>query len=150
MKSVKYFKTSVKILLLSLMTLMMTGCGDEIIGIGFLNGPPSDALCSSTYPDLCKEYPECPDCPVCDECGPPYTDNSELFSKVLDANFANIDKGSVKINHYIDEVRTTGEPFINIINYYLTIDAAQAELLIPAYNGSPIKHLLVIEFTQTQ
>ena len=103
-----------------------TGCLNDKVDTGFLNECPAPTICET-----------CPECPPCDE---------TIYGQLEDGWVEKIEEGSIKLNHYIDEVMLE-ENYAEIFDRNGTL-ISRNPLTLPAYEGQKIKHTLIVEFWQ--
>ena len=119
-----------KILLISVF-LMLTGCSDT----------------DNSFIDLSFLWPEAPQCQPCPQCQACPDCNDSIDGYITDIA-DQIDVNSVKLNHYINQVKVE-ENFAELIGLDGHI-TTKNHITLPEYLGQPIKHILIIEFTQVK
>ena len=97
----------------------------------------------NTFIDLSFIYPDCPACPAvdCPEC-------NDSVDGYLTELTDRIDVNSVKLNHYVDEVKID-ENYAELIDIDGRV-ATKNHINLPKYTGTPMRHVLIIEFIQTK
>jgi len=122
-----------KILLIIALALFLGGCSDEKIDTEF--------LCEEKNTTIIIEAPN--PIPYCQ----PVPCEETIYGHLTDEWLSRIDANNVKLNHYInDELTETNIADIVDLNGTL---ATTNPITIPEYIGEPMKHVLIIEFWQT-
>jgi len=161
-----------KILMIIFAMIFFSGCTtDDVIDLSFFKKDGKEKkqecpvcqdqnltyikqVCEAEKLLPCPECPECnttKDCPVVEPCPEPepcpvcptYGDYQGIMQDILE----DIDTQNIKMNHYVDgELIDTNyaELLYDIHNKPYT----KNNIIMPPYKGEPMKHVLVIEFTQ--
>ena len=114
--------------------------------LGCESGEISQEIIDTSF--LCPDIPEQPapftkdDCPVCEECPEQTTTLDGIIMDVMDQ----IDISNVKMNHYIDS-ELYEENLAEIVSVDERLNTKN-QITLPEYSGKPMKHVLVVEFTQ--
>lgn len=111
--------------------LAMAGCdiGNEKIDTAFLQEP----------------------CPVCPEVvvpDPIVSCDETVYGQLRNELVGQIDTNNVKMNHYVDGVMID-ESYAELFDDNGSL-ATQNPILLPAYSGTDLRHVLVVEFTQVR
>ncbi len=112
--------------------MMLNGCDgfvkSTVIDLGFLNPTPVPTVC-----------PVVEECPTCEEALTGHL-GSDWLAKV---------DGSIKMNHYIDDV-LVDENYATLGVSCAGENQSSNPITLPMYDGSPIKHILIVEFVQVR
>lgn len=120
-----------RIILALIVMLSFSGCDNPFSSID----EQKIDLSSLTTP--CQE---CPEIPAPEECP-----SKEIYGHIMDIT-TDIDTASVKMNHYVDDALIY-ENFADVVDINGQL-ATTNVITLPTYSGVPIKHILIVEFTQ--
>ena len=112
---------------------IMAGCTNDKVDTGFLCSEDKNTTFIVEAPTVV---------PYCE----PVACQQTIYGHLTDEWLERIDTSNVKLNHYIDEVEVE-ENLADVVDYNGQL-ATTNPISIPEYVGTPMKHILIVEFYQ--